>query len=136
MSNGLISEKESAEAPAVCFIVKPDAGCQGKGIFIARSVQELRCKVDLSLQRQLKEFDQYLKQEECFETQQKYSDELPPEVCHKDTSYVVQKYLTKPALLGGHKFDFRIYVLLLSVIEQPTIFLFDDGLVRLASEPY
>lgn len=36
----------------------------------------------------------------------------------------------------GHKYDFRIYVLITSVISPMTIFLYDDGLVRLASEKY
>ena len=42
----------------------------------------------------------------------------------------------KPALYNGHKYDFRIYVLVTSVISPMTIFLYNDGLVRLASEPY
>ena len=54
----------------------------------------------------------------------------------KENSYVVQKYIKKPALIGGHKYDFRIYVLITSVIDPMTIFLYKDGLVRLASEPY
>lgn len=41
-----------------------------------------------------------------------------------------------PALIKGHKFDFRIYVLITSVIEPLSIFMFRDGLVRLASEKY
>lgn len=41
-----------------------------------------------------------------------------------------------PALINGHKFDFRIYVLITSVIEPLTIFVYRDGLVRLASEKY
>lgn len=39
-------------------------------------------------------------------------------------------------MIDGHKFDFRIYVLVTSVVEPLTIFLYDDGLVRLASEKY
>jgi hypothetical protein len=49
---------------------------------------------------------------------------------------VVQKYLKNPALIDGHKFDFRIYVLVTSVVEPLTVFLYKDGLVRLASEKY
>ena len=54
----------------------------------------------------------------------------------KTNSFVVQKYLNKPALWEGHKYDFRIYVLVTSVIDPMTIFLYEDGLVRLASEKY
>lgn len=49
---------------------------------------------------------------------------------------MIQKYIRQPALINGHKFDFRIYVLVTSVIEPLTIFIFSDGLVRLASEKY
>jgi hypothetical protein len=48
----------------------------------------------------------------------------------------VQKYVSKPALWQGHKFDFRIYVLLTTVVSPPSIYLYKDGLVRLASEKY
>jgi hypothetical protein len=54
----------------------------------------------------------------------------------KENSYVVQKYIRQPALYKGHKYDFRIYVLVLSVVEPMTILLYNDGLVRLASEKY
>lgn len=53
-----------------------------------------------------------------------------------NASYVIQKYLHRPALWNGHKYDFRIYVLVTSVIDPMTIFLYKDGLVRLASEKY
>ena len=49
---------------------------------------------------------------------------------------MVQKYIKHPALWKGHKFDFRIYVLVTSVIDPMCIFLYKDGLVRLASEKY
>ena len=48
----------------------------------------------------------------------------------------MQKYIKQPALWNDHKFDFRIYVLITSVIDPMTIFLYNDGLVRLASEKY
>lgn len=60
----------------------------------------------------------------------------PPAMYDKSHTYVVQKYVKQPALWNGHKFDFRIYVLLTSVIDPMTVFLYKDGLVRLASEKY
>ncbi|KAH9492090.1 Tubulin polyglutamylase ttll7 [Bulinus truncatus] len=49
--------------------------------------------------------------------------------------FVVQEYLDKPLLLDGYKFDLRIYVLITSC-DPLRIFLFNDGLVRLATEKY
>jgi len=79
------------------FIIKPDNGCQGKGIFLIRDVD--RVPVDFS------------------------------------TSYVAQRYIHKPFLLDGHKFDLRLYVLVMGC-DPLRIFLHKRGLVRLASEQY
>ncbi|XP_005098301.1 tubulin polyglutamylase TTLL7 [Aplysia californica] len=49
--------------------------------------------------------------------------------------FIVQEYLDKPLLLDGYKFDLRIYVLVTSC-DPLRVFLFNDGLVRLATEKY
>lgn len=129
------------------FICKPEAGCQGKGIFIARKIEELQSKIERNFKEQKTAFEQYLRQEEMYDTAQKYGSTrqqsfyqqdlvLEPEVFQRDHSYVVQKYLKAPALWLEHKFDFRIYVLVTSVVDPMTIYLYNDGLVRLASEKY
>jgi len=79
------------------FIIKPDNGCQGKGIFLVRDVEKV--PVDFS------------------------------------TTYVAQRYVHRPFLLDGFKFDLRLYVLV-SGCDPLRIFLHRRGLVRLASEPY
>jgi len=58
------------------------------------------------------------------------------EIEKPQNQYIVQKYIKRPALYDGHKYDFRIYVLITSVISPMTIFLYNDGLVRLATEKY
>lgn len=79
------------------FIVKPDNGCQGKGIFLVRDVEKV--PVDFS------------------------------------TTYVAQRYINKPFLLSGFKFDLRLYVLVVGC-DPLRVFIHKRGLVRLASEQY
>uniref|UniRef100_A0A7S2J0F0 Tubulin--tyrosine ligase-like protein 5 n=2 Tax=Zooxanthella nutricula TaxID=1333877 RepID=A0A7S2J0F0_9DINO len=48
---------------------------------------------------------------------------------------VIQKYVDKPLLLDGYKFDLRIYVVVLSY-DPLKVYINDEGLVRLATEKY
>ncbi|KAJ8255191.1 hypothetical protein GJAV_G00202050 [Gymnothorax javanicus] len=48
---------------------------------------------------------------------------------------LVQKYLHKPYLIGGNKFDLRIYVYVTSY-DPLRVYIFNDGLVRFASCKY
>ncbi|CAG0885994.1 unnamed protein product [Darwinula stevensoni] len=48
---------------------------------------------------------------------------------------IVQKYVAKPYLLDGTKFDLRIYVLVTSFCPL-RIYVYEDGLVRFASQKY
>ena len=48
---------------------------------------------------------------------------------------MVSKYISNPLLVNNHKFDLRIYVLLTS-IDPLRIYVYNEGLVRFASEPY
>ena len=49
---------------------------------------------------------------------------------NNEREFLMQKYLTKPYLINGHKFDLRLYVLLTG-IDPLRVFLYKDGLVRL-----
>ena len=77
------------------FIIKPEASCQGRGIFLARSIDNIK----------------------------------------QHDHYVAQRYLNKPYLIEGLKFDMRIYVLLAGC-DPLKIFLFKEGLARFATEKY
>eukprot|EP00198_Chlamydomonas_reinhardtii_P000909 XP_001690244.1 predicted protein [Chlamydomonas reinhardtii] len=51
------------------------------------------------------------------------------------SSCVAQAYLGTPLLLDGFKFDLRVYALVVSV-DPLRIHLYDEGLARLAAQPY
>ena len=57
--------------------------------------------------------------------------ELPP----ASEQHVVSKYISNPLLLNGFKFDIRLYVLVTSM-DPLKIYIYNEGLVRFASEPY
>ena len=48
---------------------------------------------------------------------------------------IIQKYLTKPFLIDGLKFDFRVYVLVASC-DPLRVFVYKEGLARFATHPY
>lgn len=77
------------------FIVKPEASCQGKGIFLTRGFEDID----------------------------------PAE------HYVAQRYMHKPYLIDGYKFDLRLYVLLAGV-NPLRVFLYKEGLARFATVKY
>eukprot|EP00928_Gymnodinium_smaydae_P054342 TRINITY_DN3812_c0_g2_i1.p1 TRINITY_DN3812_c0_g2~~TRINITY_DN3812_c0_g2_i1.p1 ORF type:complete len:687 (-),score=62.93 TRINITY_DN3812_c0_g2_i1:76-2136(-) len=58
----------------------------------------------------------------------------------RDLTVVVQRYLAKPMLIEGLKFDLRLYFLVCGVFVDGEFelrcFLFRDGLVRLCTKPY
>ena len=53
----------------------------------------------------------------------------------KHNEYLISKYIDKPHLINNKKYDLRIYVLVLSY-SPIKIYIFNEGLVRFASEEY
>ena len=47
---------------------------------------------------------------------------------------VMQRYISNPLLIEGHKFDFRIYMLVAST--NPLIVYYHDGFLRVSLELY
>ena len=57
------------------------------------------------------------------------------EIENKDSKTIVQEYIDNPLLINGLKFDIRIYVLMTDV-EPLKLYVYEDGLVRFATEKY
>lgn len=91
--------------PDTIWIMKPIAKSQGKGIFLFTKLSEIAdWRSDLKLK----------------------PDQPPTE------SYVVQEYLSNPLLIGGKKFDLRIYALVTSYLPL-TVYLSRTGFARFTS---
>ena len=41
-----MTEAEAEKSPAVLYIAKPEAGCQGRGIFISNNFEQMKQKID------------------------------------------------------------------------------------------
>ncbi len=112
-------KKKSAKSRATTFILKPDAGCQGKGITLVQTEAQAQTALrDLGV--------------------------IGPETgtnksgfanVRKTASVVAQKYVSDPFLIDGRKFDLRVYVLV-TCADPLRVFVYDDGLVRFCTNNY
>ena len=112
-------KKKSAKSRATTFILKPDAGCQGKGITLVQTEAQAQTALrDLGV--------------------------IGPETgtnksgfanVQKTASVVAQKYVSDPFLIDGRKFDLRVYVLV-TCADPLRVFVYDDGLVRFCTNNY
>ena len=82
------------------YILKPDHSCQGKGIVLCRTW-----------------------------------DQVVAAMIGIEGGVVAQEYITDPLLIDGHKFDLRVYAVVVSV-DPLRIHLYDDGLVRICAVKY
>ena len=81
------------EEQGAVVIAKPEASCQGRGIFLSKNIEDFSFGVH----------------------------------------YVVQKYLKRPLLMDGLKFDLRVYVLVAGC-DPLRVYIYREGLARFATE--
>uniref|UniRef100_A0A3B1IJA9 Tubulin--tyrosine ligase-like protein 9 n=1 Tax=Astyanax mexicanus TaxID=7994 RepID=A0A3B1IJA9_ASTMX len=103
--------EEFKRSPGSIWIMKPVARSQGKGIFLFRKLKDIM------------EWKKVQRFSLNFEDQR---DEAPVE------SYVAQRYIENPYLIGGRKFDLRVYVLVTSYLPLKA-WLYRDGFARFSN---
>ncbi|TPX45760.1 hypothetical protein SeMB42_g01957 [Synchytrium endobioticum] len=137
---------DNSRTPKKTFIAKPDAGCQGKGIQLfsdekgfKQAMERASTMIPPSSSSESQSARSSLSSSNSSSsgsssssssraTSYSHTPHLAPEI-------VVQEYIAKPCLLDGHKFDLRIYALVLSV-SPLQIYVHKEGLVRLATTKY
>eukprot|EP00903_Cladosiphon_okamuranus_P005924 g5855.t1 len=91
------------------WVMKPSGAAEGRGIFLFTKLSAVQAWAKPHLARRMKRHDPA-----------------------KPASYVVQRYISNPYLVGGKKFDLRLYVLVTSF--QPlTVYVYRDGFAKFSS---
>uniref|UniRef100_A0A8B9S3B3 Tubulin--tyrosine ligase-like protein 9 n=1 Tax=Apteryx owenii TaxID=8824 RepID=A0A8B9S3B3_APTOW len=113
--------EEFHKNPGITWIMKPVGRSQGKGIFLFRKLKDIidwkKVRTTLSLLLG-----------ECPTVS--YSDDQKDET--QVEIYVAQRYIENPYLIGGRKFDLRVYVLVTSYIPLKA-WLYRDGFARFSN---
>ena len=127
-------EAIAAEEPAPWLILKPDAGCRGRGIQLCNGVEATRTAwqaMDPLVAAGKKEpaapEPEPEPEPEC---------EAEPEEDTPPPPAVVQRYIARPWLWDGAKWDLRIYVLISSVSPTLQAFVAPTALARRCTMPY
>lgn len=107
--------EEFKRRPGTIWIMKPAGKAQGRGIFLFRKLKDIT----------------EWKKEDYFRRpgDEERTDREPPE------TYVVQRYIPNPYLIGGKKFDIRVYVLVTSYVPLKA-WLYRSGFARFSNTRY
>ncbi|KAL4234903.1 putative tubulin polyglutamylase ttll9 [Mactra antiquata] len=103
--------EEFKKSPGIIWIMKPAAKSQGRGIFLFRK---------------LKDITDWKKGE--YQPLTDPNREVPE-------TYVVQRYIENPYLIGGRKFDIRVYVLVVSY-NPLKVWLYRSGFARFSNSRF
>ncbi|KAF6089698.1 tubulin tyrosine ligase like 9 [Phyllostomus discolor] len=125
--------EEFRKNPGITWIMKPVARSQGKGIFLFRRLKDIMDwrkgtagKKPTSLEAQQARGAVNPSGSHDSRSSDDQKEEIPVE------NYVAQRYIENPYLIGGRKFDLRVYVLVMSYIPLRA-WLYRDGFARFSN---
>ncbi|CAM9488803.1 unnamed protein product, partial [Ectocarpus sp. 4 AP-2014] len=91
------------------WVMKPSGAAEGKGIFLFTRLSDVKAWAKPHLIRRMKRHDPA-----------------------NPGSFVVQRYISNPYVIGGKKFDLRLYVLVTS-FRPLTVYIYRDGFAKFSS---
>ncbi|XP_077982122.1 putative tubulin polyglutamylase TTLL9 isoform X1 [Glandiceps talaboti] len=106
--------EEFKRMPGTIWIMKPVAKSQGKGIFLFRKLK------DITDWKKVVKNDTYTRRDD------KQEEREAPE------TYIVSRYVDNPYVIGGKKFDIRVYVLVTSYVPLKA-WLYRSGFARFSN---
>eukprot|EP01084_Bolivina_argentea_P164582 286134_1 len=109
--------EEFKKLPNTQWIMKPVGKCQGRGIFLFTKLSHISNW-------------KYNPNQYYYRPNNKGDEQKQIE------SYVVQKYINNPYLIGNKKFDLRIYVLVTSYSPDLIVYIYRSGFARFTSLRY
>ena len=107
---GLFVEEFKNHPSGTIWIMKPTGSAQGKGIFLFTKLSQIN----------------------DWKKDNKWSSDPNAATA---AAYVVQRYIENPQLIGGKKFDLRLYVLVTSYAPL-TVYIYRSGFARFSSYRY
>ena len=111
-------QEEFKKQPGSVWIMKPAGRAQGKGIFLINKMSQIPT--------------QWKKDHRLIQAAKRVQNNEPEEA---PELYIVQRYIERPYLIGGKKFDIRIYALVVSYVPL-VVYVHRNGFCRFSNFQY